>query len=240
MTYKTLRFDFSLRSQMAQSVMKTVIARYKSAKTNGHDWGTIRFKKPEYDLVWNRDYSLTKGLFSINTVNGRVKMPFETKGMEQYVDGSWTFGTAKLVKKYGKFFLHIPMTKEFPEVSEHTVSQVVGVDMGINFVAVSYDSDGKSLFFNGRPIKDKRSKYKHMRKQLQRLGTASARRKLKRIGQKENRWMTDVNHSVSKALARRYGANTLFVVEDLTGVRHTTEREESKTAMKPFLGHSFS
>ncbi|EIJ82276.1 transposase, IS605 OrfB family protein [Bacillus methanolicus PB1] len=213
---------------MAQSVMKTVIARYKSVKTNGHDWAKIRFKKPEYDLVWNRDYSLTKGLFSINTLNGRVKVPFETKGMEQYFDGSWSFGTAKLVNKYGKFFLHIPMTKEFPEISEHTVSKVVGVDMGINFVAVSYDSNGKSLFFNGRSIKDKRSKYKHMRKQLQRLGTASARRKLKRIGQKENRWMTDVNHSVSKALVERYGANTLFVVEDLTGVRHATERVRVK------------
>jgi putative transposase len=96
--------------------------------------------------------------------------------------------------------------------------------MGINFVAVSYDSYGKSLFFNGRSIKYKRSKYKHMRKQLQQLGTASARRKLNRIGQKENRWMTDVNHSVSKALVERYGADTLFVVEDLTGVRHATER----------------
>ncbi|EIJ81832.1 transposase, IS605 OrfB family protein [Bacillus methanolicus PB1] len=226
--YKTLRSDFSLRSQMAQSVMKTVIARYKSAKTNGHDWAKIRFKKPEYDLVWNRDYSLTKGLFSINTLHGRVKVPFEAKGMEQYFDGSWSFGTAKLVNKYGKFFFHIPMTKEIPEVSEHTFSQVVGVDMGINFVAVSYDSDGKSLFFNGRSIKDKRSKYKYMRKQLQRLGAASARRKLKRIGQKENRWMTDVNHSVSKALVERYGANTLFVVENLTGVRHATERVRVK------------
>ena len=45
---------------MAQSVMKTVIARYKSAKSNGHEWSLIDFKLAEYDLVWNRDYSLTK------------------------------------------------------------------------------------------------------------------------------------------------------------------------------------
>jgi putative transposase len=107
MTYKTLRSDFSLRSQMAESVMKTVIARYKSAKTNGHDWSKIRFKKPEYDLVWNRDYSLTKELFSINTLNGRVKVPFETKGMEQYFDGSWSFGTAKLVNKCSNKFYRL-------------------------------------------------------------------------------------------------------------------------------------
>lgn len=228
MTYESLRSCFSLRSQMAQSVMKTVIARYQSLKSNGHGWTKVQFKKPEYDLVWNRDYSLNKGLFSINTRNGRVKVPFEPKGMEQYFDGTWSFGTAKLVNKFGKFFLHIPMTKEISQASERSIRQVVGIDMGINFVAVSYDSRGTSLFFNGRSIKDKRSNYKHMRKQLQQLGTASARRKLKRVGQRENRWMTDVNHQVSKALVERYGTNTLFVVEDLTGVRHATERVRVK------------
>ncbi|BAU29499.1 IS605 OrfB family transposase [Aneurinibacillus soli] len=228
MTYESLRSRFSLRSQMAQSVMKTVIARYQSLKSNGHDWTRVQFKKSEYDLVWNRDYSLIKGLFSINTLSGRIKVPFETKGMEQYFDGIWSFGTAKLVNKYGKFFLHIPMTKEIKEASEHTIRQVVGIDMGINFVAVSYDSHGKPLFFNGRSIKNKRSKYKHLRKQLQQLGTASSRRKLKRIGGRENRWMADVNHQVSKALVKRYGANTLFVVEDLTDIRNVTERVRIK------------
>lgn len=148
-TYGSSRPQFPLRSQMTQSVMKTVIARYQSLKGNGHDWTKAQFKKPEYDFVWNRDYSLTKRLFSINTLSGRVKVPFETKGIERYFDETWSFGTAKLVNKYGKFFLYIPMTKEIPETSEHSIRQVAGVDMGINFVTVSYDSQGKSLFFNG-------------------------------------------------------------------------------------------
>lgn len=215
---------FRLRSQMAQSVMKTVIARYKSLRSNNHPWTEIKFKKTEYDLVWNRDYSRTKQGFSINTLNGRVKVPFETKGMEVYFDGSWTFGTAKLVHKRGKFYLHIPMTKDVEEVPVHDMNQVVGIDMGVNFIATSYDSQGKCTFFHGRPIKDKRSTYKQLRKKLQQVGTASARRALKRIGQRENRFMTDVNHRVSKALVERYEANTLFVVEDLTGIRHATER----------------
>lgn len=227
MTYRVLRSSFFLRSQMAQSVIKTVIARYQSLKSNSHDWTNIQFKKPEYDLVWNRDYSLTKGLFSINTLGGRIKVPF-AKGMEQYFDGSWSFGTAKLVNKYGKFFLHIPMTKEFDDISAYGIKNVVGVDMGVNFTAVSYDSNGESHFWNGRPIKHKRSWYKHIRKQLQQVGTASARRKLKRIGQRENRWITDINHSVSKALVERHGAGTLFVLEDLTGVRHAAERVRVK------------
>ena len=36
------------------------------------------------------------------------------------------------------------------------------------------------------------------------------------IGQRENRWMTDVNHQVSKALVGSAGQNSLLVLEDLT------------------------
>ncbi|WP_338056002.1 hypothetical protein [Thermanaerosceptrum fracticalcis] len=36
-TYYDLRANFGLRSQMAQSVIKTAIAKYKSASSNGHE-----------------------------------------------------------------------------------------------------------------------------------------------------------------------------------------------------------
>ena len=57
--YSTLREKFGLKSQMAQSVLKTVIARYKTIPENQNEWIQPIFKKPQYDLVWNRDYSLT-------------------------------------------------------------------------------------------------------------------------------------------------------------------------------------
>lgn len=226
--YKTLREKHSMRSQMAQSVMKTVIAKYKSTRSNKHKFSLINFKKPEYDLVWNRDYSLVKGVFSVNTLEGRIKIPFETKQMEEYFDGSWKFGTAKLVNKYGKFFLHIPMTKEFDDVKEENINEIVGIDFGINFIATAYDLKGKTTFFKGRHIKDKRAHYKRARKSLQQKGTPSARRRLKSIGNRENRWITDVNHSVSKALVTEYSKNTLFVIEDLTGIRNATEKVNKK------------
>src|SRR5690348_4514646 len=132
--YRELRSAFALRSQMAQSVLKTVVARYKSLVGNGHPWTCVDFKKPEYDLVWHRDYSLVKMTFSINTLEGRIRVPYETKGMEAYLDGSWVFGTAKLVYKHGKLFLHIAVTQEVKETSAEQLKQVVGIDLGINFV----------------------------------------------------------------------------------------------------------
>ena len=59
--------------------------------------------------------------------------------------------------------------------------------------------------------------------------TPSARRRLLAIGQREHRWMQDVNHQVSKALVTNNPKHTLFVLEDLSGVRNATERVRTKT-----------
>ena len=222
--YCSLREKYGLRSQMAQSVLRTVVARYKAILENQHEWIRPEFKHAELDLVWNRDYSLKAEVFSVNTLEGRVKFPFFSQGMESYFDGSWKFGTAKLVTKHGKWFFHIPMTKDIPEVSDAGISNIVGVDLGINFLAVSYDSQGKTKFFHGRHIKQKRAQYKKTRKSLQKKRTPSARRRLKKIGQREHRWMSDVNHQVSKALAAQNPSGSLFVLEDLTGIRQATEK----------------
>ena len=226
--YYRLREEFGLKSQMSQSVFKTVIARYKTILENQHKWIKPDFSKPQYDLVWNRDYSLNGKVFSVNTLSGRVKLPYFITGMEKYFNNSYSFGTAKLVKKHGKYFLHIPMTREVPESINSEICNVVGIDRGINFVVATYDSNHKSGFVSGKVIKQKRAKYKQLRKELQQRQTSSARRRLKAIGQRENRWMQDVNHCVSKALVENNPKHTLFVLEDLSGIRSVTERVCSK------------
>ena len=178
--YYKLREQFGLKSQMAQSVFKTVIARYKTILTNQKKWIRPDFKKPQYDLVWNRDYSLNQKIFSVNTLSGRVKLSYFSGGMEKYFDHEkYTFGTAKLVKKHGKYFLHIPVTTEIKESLDSDICNVVGIDRGINFVVATYDSQ-------------------------------------------------HINHCISKALVESNPKHTLFVLEDLTGIRSATERVRRK------------
>ena len=227
--YSDLRDKFGLKSQMAQSVLKTVIARYKTILENQNEWIKPSFKKPQYDLVWNRDYSLTQNCFSVNTLNGRVKLPYFTEGMTKYFNHTiYKFGTAKLVNKHGKYFLHIPVTYEVAECSNAEIRNVVGIDRGINFVVATYDSKHKSDFVSGKSIKQKRASYSKLRKELQMRQTPSSRRRIKAIGQRENRWMQDVNHQVSKALIDNNPKHTLFVLEDLSGIRNATERVRTK------------
>ena len=227
--YSILREKFNLKSQMAQSVLKTVIARYKTILENQNEWIKPSFKKPQYDLVWNRDYSLTQNRFSINTLNGRVKLSYFSDGMSKYFDHTiYKFGTAKLVNKHGKYYLHIPVTYEVEEINISDICNVVGIDRGINFVVATYDSKHKSGFVSGKAIKQKRAKYSKLRKELQMRHTPSSRRRLKAIGQRENRWMQDINHQVSKALVENNPKHTLFVLEDLSGIRNATERVKTK------------
>lgn len=227
--YYEIRKKFKLGSQMTQSVLKTVIARYKTIQTNQHEWIQPKFKIPQFDLVWNKDYSLNQNCFSVNTLNGRIKLPYHTKGMEKYFNKEiYKFGTAKLVYKHSKYFLHIPVTCEIPECSDSDICNVVGIDRGINFVVATYDSRHQSTFVSGRTIKQKRGHYKNLRKQLQQIGTPSSRKRLKAIGQRENRWIQDVNHCVSKALVEKNPERTLFVFEDLTGIRQATEKVKLK------------
>ena len=227
--YSTLRERFGLKSQMAQSIFKTVIARYKTILENQKEWIQPSFKKPQYDLVWNRDYSLTQNCFSVNALEGRVKLPYFAEGMSKYFDHTiYKFGTAKLVNKHGKYFLHIPVTYDVEESNNSDICNIVGIDRGINFVVATYDSKHKSGFVSGKAIKQKRAHYSKLRKELQMRQTPSARRRIKAIGQRENRWMQDVNHQVSKALVENNPKHTLFVLEDLSGVRNVTERVRTK------------
>ena len=121
-------------------------------------------------------------------------------------------------------------------------SHVVGIDRGLRFLAVAYDEKGKTSFHDGRKIMKKRDTFNKVRAELQSKGTKSAKRALKRISGRENRWMTDVNHRISKALVQKYGTDTLFVLEDLTGVSFDeqnlstrTKKAEERTSFLGFL-----
>ena len=240
--YRSCREQFSLPSQMAASVIRTVTAAFRSIRTSKEkypsrfskkkrgDQTVPRFRTPQASLVWNRDYSLvwdrshTQRLFSVNTLEGRIRVPFRADAFAWAFEEGAVFGTAKLVYRHGNYYLHIPVTVETADpVPLSPATPVVGLDRGIRFLAVSFDGE-RAVFASGASVKRKRAHYKALRKELQLRRTRSARRRIRSLGQRENRWMGDVNHCLSKALVSRYPAGTLFFLEDLTGIRSATER----------------
>lgn len=240
--YSDLRNVFNLKSQLAQSTIRTTIAKYKTVKTQllqkpykykdkDNNWHYVQktlewlykpifFSRPQVDLVRNRDYSFINNgqIISINTLNKRTKCSFNEKHFAKYFNGSYEFGTAKLIELKGLWYLHISIIKTVDDFQKKNIRHVVGIDRGLRFIAVSYDEQGKTNFISGKKIAIKRHKFQEIRRRLQSKGTKSAKRRLKAISGRENRWMTDINHQISKTLVKTYGKDTLFVLEDLTGV----------------------
>jgi len=242
--YHDIREQFGLKSMMAQSAIRSVIARYKTVReqlrqnpykfydiVNGEKkyYKTVRdlewlqkplnFRRPQVDLVRDRDWSKLKdGSLSLNTLDGRVLTVPTCHGFDRYFDGTWKLGGAKLLRGKDCWTLHIGATKQLDELETKDVQHVVGIDRGIRFLAVTHDERGKCGFISGKEIMCKRMKFAETRERLQKKHTWSAKRALKRLAGRENRWMTDINHQLSKTLVQRYGSNTLFVLEDLAGV----------------------
>ena len=247
--YHELREQFGLKSQMTQSVFKTVIARYKTVQTqlrkqrvwdgykndnHGKEipnyiqkdltflWKPIEFKRPQLDLVRNRDYSFKDNILSMNTINGRIFVEVYGLSKNPYLDGSWLLGTGKVVRSGKHWFFHLAASKEVADFESGRLKHVVGIDRGLRQIITSYDEKGQTRFVNGDFIARKRNHYANLRARLQAKGTKSAKRRLRSLSGRESRWMSDVNHQLSKTLVETYGKQTLFVLEDLTGVTFDT------------------
>lgn len=240
--YHTIRSEFGLKAQQAQSVLITVLARYKTVASqmkkkrfkyqdkNSKQWHSvqkdikwliqpIQFKKPQNDMVYNRDWNFTKDqTIKLTTLEGRIEVGCHFDYFDSYLSDGWKLGTAKLINKFNKWFLHIGATKEIEGYQRESTEHVVGIDRGLIFLLTTYDEKGTTKFINGKEITHKRNKYAKLRQELQLKGTKSAKKRLKAINRRENRWMTDVNHRLSKALVDYYSENTVFVLEGLENI----------------------
>lgn len=253
--YHELRRRFRLKSQMAQSVFKTVIARYRALQTqlskqkvwdgykkDNHGknvpnyinkdltflWKPIEFKRPQLNLVRNRDYSFKNNMLSMNTINGRIYVDVYGFSNNPYFDGSWTLGTGKVVRNGKHWFFHVSARKVVPDFELGRLKHVVGIDRGLRQILTTYDEKDRTCFVNGSFINKKRNHYAKLRANLQRKGTKSAKRRLRSLSGRESRWMSDVNHQLSKTLVNTYGKQTLFVLEDLTNVTFNTVYSRKK------------
>ncbi len=246
--YQYLRNNSDLNSLMVQSAYRTVSARYRTVETqlrqseyvyqdiNTKQWyrnkrdlswlrNPICFRRPQVDYVRKYNYSFVQNAtkISMNVLGQRIKVSYNTHFNDILLRDDVTLGTATLVQLKHKWYLHIAYTQEVPEWQSDTNQNVIGIDRGLRQIMTTYDNRDKTKFFNGKKIAYQRRKYHYLRQQLQRKNTKSAKRKLKRLAQQENRWMNDVNHCLSKTLVDNYGQNSLFVLEDLTNI--TFERK---------------
>lgn len=220
--YRQIRDEFPLTAQVVCLLNAKVADAYKLDKNVQRTFrkhGSIAYDARVLSL------SLIPSTVSIWTVKGRAKMPFVC-GEKQRILLSYPRGEADLILRNRKWFLNI--TVEVPEEKEIEAVDVLGVDMGI--VNICVDSDGNK--YSGAKLNKIRYRNRALRRKLQRIGTKSAYRLLKKRSRKEHRFAKDTNHTISRSivsLAKR--TNRMIAIEELTGIRsrvRAKKRERTK------------
>jgi len=109
--------------------------------------------------------------------------------------------------------MHIVINREVPFPPKS--GDILGIDRGIYNLATT--SNG--LKFSGRQAMHIRRRYAKLRQSLQAKGTKGAKRLLKQLSGKEQRWMRDLNHRISKAIIQSCKPGDVIVMEDLKHIR---------------------
>ena len=222
--YKQIRQQFGLSAQFAIRVISKVVEAYKRDRTIKpvfRELGAIQYD--QRNLSW-------KGLdrVSMITLKGRIKLSTRI-GEYQKARGDRLRGQADLIFRSGVFYLVVVV--DAPEESEYDPKGILGVDLGIENIVT--DNDGQ--VFSGEKIEQVRKRYNKLRSSLQKTGTRSAKKKLKKMSGKERRFKRDVNHQISKAIvSKAKGTTRAIAMEDLRAirsrvtVRHTQRDRHSK------------
>ena len=136
-------------------------------------------------------------------------------------------GTLRITQKLGKYIAQIAVDVE-PIQPSGTIA--MGIDLGLKIPAVAVTEEGKAKFVgNGRQNKYIKRKHRATRKKLGKLKKQKA---INKLDNKEQRWMQDTDHKVSRQLVNFAKDNNVAVIrlEKLAGIRQTarTSRKNEK------------
>jgi IS605 OrfB family transposase len=148
----------------------------------------------------------------MSTTSGRMKIPFKLPEYYQYADGCAT-ATADLIYRKGKFFLHI--VTMLPDVEFISNGKAIGVDLGVTHPAVS----SNNKFHGNRHMAEVPKRYLHLKRVLQSNGSKSAKRHLRSLAGREERFRQDCDHVVSASILKGIEPGTTIVIENLTNIR---------------------
>jgi IS605 OrfB family transposase len=156
----------------------------------------------------------------MNDKSKRLSVRTKMSDKQKHVFAHSKLGTMRIVYKGSKIVAQV--VYEAAEPIYNTEGNVMGVDLGIKCPAVSYISDGSVKFYgNGRKNKYMRRHYRYLRKKLQKAKHIDA---VKRINDKEQRIMKDIDHKLSHDIVETAVAHDVKTIklERLANIRSTT------------------
>lgn len=227
--YHSLRETYpDLPSQYISIVLREGAAAVKSWNSNNpkKKWQLKAVRRKKTLPLDARLFSVRGSLLTVST---RVKTP-RLRLLLPDIPAWFTsaYPGAKLnaakigITRSGAGFINLIYRIENPAATAGDI--VMGVDRGLYKIAVT--SEGGE--YTSSQVRAVRRRYQHNRARLQQKGTRSAKRRLKAMNGREKRFMSDLNHCISKQVVNTPNLNTI-VLEDLTGIR---KAKRNKTTRK--------
>jgi putative transposase len=246
--YDELRVRYHLPSQLACSAERQVAATYKGLwtklkKNAQHRKARItkkrfrgldkppRYSSPTVQYTYERDYTFKcESQVSVGTLEGRIILSYQGyKEHTALIQRGASIGDAKLWYDKPKkcFYLLVSLEIEVADPTPQGCTEIVGVDVGIRYLAVTSTATGEPRFYPGKGAKHRANHYARLRKRLQRKGTRHAKRRLVSLAQRERRLKLQANHVIAKQIVAQH-PHALIGLERLTDIRERTRRRKRR------------
>ena len=192
-----------------------------------------KYVSPTLTYQYKKDYSFKADQhLSILTLQGRAIVSYT--GYDPHIaliQKGTEVGSAKLWydKTKKQFYLLVSLEIEAADPTPETHISVVGVDVGVRYLAVTSTTRGACSFHAGKRVIKNANHYARLRKRQQKKGTRSATRRLIAISGRERRLKQDANHVVSRRIVDQH-PHSLIGLESLTDIRERTKRKKGKKA----------
>lgn len=216
--YRNIRNKFGLSAQLSVRAIGKVSESYKADKKVQHVF------KPRSAIVYDQRILSFKGLdlVSILSLDGRLKIPI-VFGSYAKLEQRRVRGQADLLYQKGHFYLCLCV--EVPDGKPIDPQGVLGIDMGIINLATT--SDGQA--FSGKQVDSVREKITKFRSALQKKGTKSAKRHLKKLSGRERRFKRNTNHTIAKRIVQlAKDTQRAIALENLKGFRVTVRKSQQE------------
>ncbi|MGG2462386.1 RNA-guided endonuclease InsQ/TnpB family protein [Streptomyces sp. RGM 3693] len=231
LVYAELR-ERGIKSAAAQQLIRRVVDAYATLRANiragnlGKKDSKARAKAESKPVVFRKDaaqaydhrnmgWDIDVQTVAITTMSGRLRgIPFVCSPQQLKTLAQYRKGEADLLCKDGTWYLYA--TCDVPEADQCEPAGFIGVDLGIVNIATA--SSGYQAA--GRKLNQYRKRQLGLRKKLQKKGTKSAKRLLKKQRRKESRRAKDINHCISKAIVTEAERTARGIsLEELKGIR---------------------
>ena len=224
--------DVAVEAVKAWNMKRTKLKRKHPKKAERMRRPSMKEKcTMRYDV---RTVTLRGSQLTFSTCDRRVKAIISIPGFftERYPDSEgWKLKGANIgIDRKGRVFVNL--IYECPDYDTvENDGRIVGLDRGVYNIVTT--SDG--VHYGAKDARRVKRKYSHVRSELQKKGTRSAKRRLKAISSCEKRFVQDQNHCISKELADSDGDVSVYVLEDLSSMNLLRLRGKSNKTMRKWL-----